>query len=255
MTHQEFLREMFDNPVLGKPPQVKELTEQALAAGLDPLDILYGGPTRDRVRGFLPALQEVGRRFEVGDFFVPEMLMSARAMQGALVLLRPLLAARGEKTVGKVVMGTVKGDVHDIGKNLCNIMFEGAGFEVIDLGVNTSPEKFVAAVQQHQPDIIGFSAFLTTTMPMIKVNVEALKKAGLRDKVKVMAGGAPVTAHYADIAGADAYCPDASSTARKAKELVGADGDIPTGTLVEAVNALEQFMRVVEPIAVVSSTE
>ncbi len=255
MTHEEILRALFDNTVLGKPPEVKELTQQALDSGLDPLDILYGGPNRDKDKGLLPALQEVGRRFEVGDFFVPEMLMSARAMQGALVLLRPLLAARGEKTVGKVVMGTVKGDVHDIGKNLCNIMLEGAGFEVIDLGVNTSPEKFVAAVQQHQPDIVGFSAFLTTTMPMIKVNVEALKKAGLRDKVKVMAGGAPVTGHYAEISGADAYCPDASSTARKAKELVGAEGNVPTGALADAVTAVEKFMSVVEPNATVSSTE
>jgi len=164
-----------------------------------------------------------------------------------LTLLRPLLAAKGEKTVGKIVMGTVKGDVHDIGKNLCNIMMEGAGFEVIDLGVNVSPEKFVKAVQDNQPDVVGFSAFLTTTMPMIKVNIEQLKKAGLRDKVKVMAGGAPVTAHYAEISGTDGYAPDASATARLAKQFVGSDGAVPTGALVDAIAAVENMMSVVEP--------
>jgi methylmalonyl-CoA mutase cobalamin-binding domain/chain len=234
MTNDEILKGLYDNTVIGKAAIVKELTEQGLTAGLEPVDMLY--------QGLLPALQEVGRRFEIGDFFVPEMLLSAKSMQGALTILRPLLAAKGEKSLGKVVMGTVKGDVHDIGKNLCNIMLEGAGFEVFDLGVNTSPDKFVAAVQQHQPDIVGFSAFLTTTMPMFKVNVEALKKAGLRDKVKVMVGGAPVTAQYAQICGADYYCPDASATARQAKAIVGTDGDVPTGVLAEAVSAVEQMM-------------
>ena len=238
MTDEEILKGLYDNTILGKAPDVKNLTQVGLEQKMDPVAMLY--------QALLPALQEVGRRFEVGDFFVPEMLMSARAMQAALNLLRPLLAAAGEKTLGKVVMGTVKGDVHDIGKNLCNIMLEGAGFEVIDLGVNTAPEKFVAAVQQHKPDIVGFSAFLTTTMPMIKVTVEALKKAGLRDTVKVMAGGAPVTAHYAEISGADAYCPDASATARKAKELIGAAGDAPGGALAEAVAAVEKMMSAAE---------
>jgi methylmalonyl-CoA mutase cobalamin-binding domain/chain len=239
MNNEEILKSLYEDTIVGKVPDVVSLTQQGLDSGLDPVDMLY--------KALLPALQEVGRRFEIGDFFVPEMLMSARAMQGALNLLRPLLAAKGETSLGKVVMGTVKGDVHDIGKNLCNIMLEGAGFEVIDLGVNTPPEKFVAAVQQHNPDIVGFSAFLTTTMPMIKVNVEALKKAGLRDKVKIMAGGAPVTAHYAELAGADAYCPDASSTARKAKEFLGGSGDAPGGALAEAVTAVEKMMGVVEP--------
>jgi methylmalonyl-CoA mutase cobalamin-binding domain/chain len=238
MTDEEILKGLYDFTILGKAPNVKDLTQAGLDQKMDPVAMLY--------QALLPALQEVGRRFEIGDFFVPEMLMSARAMQAALNLLRPLLAAAGEKTLGKVVMGTVKGDVHDIGKNLCNIMLEGAGFEVIDLGVNTAPEKFVAAVQQHKPDIVGFSAFLTTTMPMIKVNVEALKKAGLRDSVKVMAGGAPVTAHYAELCGADAYCPDASATARKAKELIGAAGDAPGGALAEAVAAVEKMMSAAE---------
>ncbi len=239
MTHEEILKGLYDNTILGKAAEVKRLTEEGLKETLDPVDMLY--------KALLPALQEVGRRFEVGDFFVPEMLMSAKAMQGALVLLRPLLAAKGEKTLGKVVMGTVKGDVHDIGKNLCDIMLEGAGFEVIDLGVNTAPDKFIAAIQQHNPDIVGFSAFLTTTMPMFKVNIEALKKAGLRDKVKVMVGGAPVNASYAEASGADYYCPDASATARKAKEIVGQAGDAPGGALAEAVNAVEQMMSKAEP--------
>lgn len=239
MTHDEILKGLYDNTIIGKAPIVKDLTQQGIDSGLDPVDMLY--------KALLPALQEVGRRFEIGDFFVPEMLLSAKSMQGALVLLRPLLAAKGEKTVGKVVMGTVKGDVHDIGKNLCNIMLEGAGFEVVDLGVNTPPDKFVQAVQTHQPDIVGFSAFLTTTMPMFKVNIEALKKAGLRDKVIVMVGGAPVNAHYAEISGADYYCPDASATARKAKEIVGRLGEAPTGALAEAVAAVEQMMSKAEP--------
>jgi methylmalonyl-CoA mutase cobalamin-binding domain/chain len=238
MTDEEILKGLYDNTILGKAPDVKNLTQAGLDQKLDPVVMLY--------QALLPALQEVGRRFEIGDFFVPEMLMSARAMQAALNLLRPLLAAAGEKTLGKVVMGTVKGDVHDIGKNLCNIMLEGAGFEVFDLGVNTAPEKFIAAVKEHKPDIVGFSAFLTTTMPMIKVNIEALKKAGLRDSVKVMCGGAPVTAHYAELCGADAYCPDASATARKAKELLGQAGDAPGGALAEAVAAVEKMMSAAE---------
>jgi corrinoid protein of di/trimethylamine methyltransferase len=238
MEQAEIFQGLYDNTVLGRAPEVKTLTQAGLDAGLSPVKMLYDA--------LLPALQEVGRRFEVGDFFVPEMLMSARAMQAALNLLRPLLAARGEKTVGKVVMGTVKGDVHDIGKNLCNIMLEGAGFEVIDLGVNVPPDKFVEAVRTLRPDVLGMSAFLTTTMPMFKVNVEALKQAGLRGQVKVMCGGAPVTAHYAEMSGADAYCPDASATARKAKEYVGAAGDVPRGALEDAVKAVEKLMGGVE---------
>lgn len=248
MTADEILQQMYDNTVLGKVADVTNLTKQGLELDIDPLDMLYGGDNKENGgRGLLPALQEVGRRFEVGDFFVPEMLMSAKAMQGALMLLRPLLAARGEKTVGKVIMGTVKGDVHDIGKNLCNIMMEGAGFEVIDLGVNVSPDKFVKAVEELKPDVLGFSAFLTTTMPMIKVNIEALKKAGLRDKVKIMAGGAPVTAHYAQISGTDGYAPDASATARLVKQFVGVSGDVPGGALADAISAVEKMMSVVEP--------
>ena len=168
----------------------------------------------------IPSLEEVGARFERGDFFVPEMLIAARAMQGALDILRPLLAETGAKPVGTYVMGTVKGDVHDIGKNLVNIMLEGAGFTVYDLGVNVAPETFVEKIEEHEPDIVGFSAFLTTTMPMFKANINALEKAGIRDNVIVMVGGAPVTQEYADAVGADGYAADASTAVRLAKDLI-----------------------------------
>ena len=168
----------------------------------------------------IPSLEEVGARFERGDFFVPEMLIAARAMQGALDILRPLLAETGAETIGKFVMGTVKGDVHDIGKNLVNIMLEGAGFKVIDLGVNVAPEKFIAAIEEHEPDIVGFSAFLTTTMPMFKANIDALEKAGIRDDVIVMVGGAPVTQEYADGSAPTATRPTRREAVKLAKELI-----------------------------------
>src|SRR5204862_3154164 len=188
------------------------LTEQGLEQEMNPESLLYDA--------LIPSLEEVGARFERGDYFVPEMLIAARAMQGALVILRPLLALTGAKPVGTFVMGTVKGDVHDIGKNLCNIMLEGAGFTVIDLGVNVPPERFVEQINEHDPDVVGFSAFLTTTMPMFKANINALEKAGLRDKVIVMVGGAPVTKEYADAVGADGYAADASTAVRLAKALI-----------------------------------
>ena len=212
MTRDELLSELYDKTLVGNGPDVLTLTRQGLDMGLSPETLLY--------EALIPALEEVGARFERGDFFVPEMLIAGKAMAGALDILRPLLAETGAETIGKIVMGTVKGDVHDIGKNLVNIMFEGAGFEVIDLGVQVSPEKFVAAIQQHKPDIVGFSAFLTTTMPMFKANMNALAKAGLRDEVIVMVGGAPVTQEYADVVGADGYAADASAAVVRAKELL-----------------------------------
>ena len=213
MSREEEIRaELFEHTLNGHAPEVKALTEEGLKLGMDPMDILF--------KALIPSLEEVGRRFEKGDFFVPEMLIAARAMQGALVILRPLIAETGAKPVGRYVIGTVKGDIHDIGKNLCVIMLEGAGFEVFDLGVNTPPEKFVDAVKTHEPDIVGFSAFLTTTMPMFKANINALQKAGLRDQVIVMVGGAPVTQEYADAVGADGYAADASATVKKAKDLL-----------------------------------
>jgi len=212
MSAEEIIKGLYDETLVGNAPAVLELTKRGLAEGM--------GPDTIRFEALIPALEEVGARFERGDFFVPEMLISGRAMSGALEVLRPLLAETGAETIGTFVMGTVKGDVHDIGKNLVNIMLEGAGFEVIDLGVQTSPEKFVAAVEEHKPDILGMSAFLTTTMPMFKVNMHELTKAGLRDKVIVMVGGAPVTQEYADAVGADGYAADASTAVRKAKELI-----------------------------------
>jgi len=212
MTSDELLTELYDKTLTGNGPAVLDLTHAGLDQGLGPETLLYDA--------LIPALEEVGARFERGDFFVPEMLIAGKAMAGALEILRPLLAETGAETIGTVVIGTVKGDVHDIGKNLVNIMFEGAGFQVIDLGVQVSPEKFVDAVKTHKPDIVGFSAFLTTTMPMFKANINALTKAGLREQVIVMVGGAPVTQEYADVVGADGYAADASAAVVKAKELI-----------------------------------
>jgi 5-methyltetrahydrofolate--homocysteine methyltransferase len=212
MTHEEILQGLYDNTLIGNAPEVKDLTNAGLETDLDPERMLYDA--------LIPSLEEVGARFERGDFFVPEMLIAARAMQGALDILRPLLAETGARQIGTYVMGTVKGDVHDIGKNLVNIMLEGAGFTVYDLGVNVAPETFVEQVQEHQPDIVGFSAFLTTTMPMFKANINALEKAGVRDDVIVMVGGAPVTQAYADAVGADGYAADASTAVRLAKDLI-----------------------------------
>ena len=212
MTTDELLRQLYDLTLVGNRPEVLSLTRQGLEMGLGPETLLY--------EALIPSLEEVGARFERGDFFVPEMLIAGKAMAGALEILRPLLAETGAQTIGKIVMGTVKGDVHDIGKNLVNIMFEGAGFEVIDLGVQVAPEKFLDAIREHQPDIVGFSAFLTTTMPMFKANINALEKAGMRDQVIVMVGGAPVTQEYADVVGADGYASDASAAVARAKELL-----------------------------------
>jgi methylmalonyl-CoA mutase cobalamin-binding domain/chain len=212
VTREELLGQLYDDTLVGNAPAVIELTNQGLAMGLGPEVLLY--------EALIPSLEEVGARFERGDFFVPEMLIAGKAMVGALHILRPLLAETGAEAIGTIVMGTVKGDVHDIGKNLVNIMFEGAGFYVIDLGVQVAPEKFVEAVREHKPDIVGFSAFLTTTMPMFKANINALQKSGLRDEVIVMVGGAPVTQEYADVVGADGYAADATTAVQRAKELI-----------------------------------
>jgi 5-methyltetrahydrofolate--homocysteine methyltransferase len=197
----------------GNADQAKTEVRQALAEGLPPARILN--------EGMINAMSEVGRRFQANEFFVPEMLVAARAMKMGLEILRPKLVEAKVQPVGKVVMGTVKGDLHDIGKNLVCMMLEGAGFEVIDIGVDVAPDKYVEAVQQHKPDLVGFSALLTTTMPMIKASIEALKVAGLRDKVKIMAGGAPLTAAYVQQVGGDIYAPDASSSAAAAKTALG----------------------------------
>jgi 5-methyltetrahydrofolate--homocysteine methyltransferase len=204
---------LFEQTLAGNVRGVGSLTEEALAVGVKPADLLF--------EVLIPALDEVGRRFDAGDFFVPEMLMAAKAMQEAMRRLRPILAETGVQLAGTIMMMTVKGDVHDIGKNLCDLMLEGAGFQVVDLGVDVSPEKMIAAVREHHPPVIGFSALLTTTIPMFRTNIEALKKAGLRDQLKVIVGGAAATQKYADLVGADGYAPDASAAVRLVRSLVG----------------------------------
>ncbi len=167
----EILDGLYDATLDGDDETVIELTNEGLEIGIGPLEILF--------EGLIPSLEEVGRLFEEGEYFVPEMLVAANAMAGAMDILKPLIAETGAKPVGTFVMGTVKGDIHDIGKNLCNVMLEGAGFDVIDLGVNVPPEKFIEAIIEHQPQAVGMSAFLTTTMPMCRVNIEAITEAGL----------------------------------------------------------------------------
>jgi 5-methyltetrahydrofolate--homocysteine methyltransferase len=197
----------------GDMHSTQALVPEALAEGISPEQILKDG--------LISAMGEVGARFENGEFYVPEMLISARAMKSGLALLRPHLVAANVRAVGKVVIGTVQGDLHDIGKNLVGMMLEGAGFEVIDLGADVSAEKYVAAAQEHQPDLIACSALLTTTMPHMQNIIQQLDEAGLRPQVKVMIGGAPVTDAYARQIGADGYAPDAAAAASLAKALVG----------------------------------
>lgn len=196
----------------GDAPAAESLVQQALCEGVDPQKLLDGY--------MIPAMDEVGKRFEANEYFVPELLIAARAMKKGLELLRPLLAERGEKPLGRVVIGTVRGDLHDIGKNLVAAMLEGGGFEVIDLGVDVTPEKFIAAVREHDAHIVAMSALLTTTMPGMKSILEALQEAGIRDQVKVMIGGAPVTRRYAEEIGADAFSDNASGAVRAARELI-----------------------------------
>ncbi|MFZ5909185.1 MAG: corrinoid protein [Chloroflexota bacterium] len=205
------LKQIYENVIEGQAPEVEAGVKAALAAGVDAGAILNDA--------LIAAMDEVGQRFEDGDFFVPEMLISARAMQAGLSLLKPYLAATDVKATGKIAIGTVKGDLHDIGKNLVAMMLEGAGFEIMDLGVDVAPEAFVDAVQEGA-NLIGMSALLTTTMSNMGVTIQALKTAGLRDKVKVMVGGAPVTQEFANSIGADAFAPDASSATRVARQLV-----------------------------------
>ncbi len=169
----------------------------------------------------VPAMTEVGRLFEAGDKFIPEMMISARAMQAAVTILRPLLLEKDVEVLGTVVIGTVAGDLHDIGKNLVGMMLEGAGFQIIDLGSDVSPQAFVEAVQQHSPDLVGLSALLTTTMTSITATIEALTEAGVRDKVKVIIGGAPITLEFAQKVGADGFASDAGAAPRMAKALMG----------------------------------
>jgi corrinoid protein of di/trimethylamine methyltransferase len=190
------------------------VTQQALGEKADPQELV--------TKYMIPAMDAMGKRFETGDCFVPELLISARAMKASLELIRPLLAARGAEPVGRVVIGTVKGDLHDIGKNLVASMLEGAGFEVIDLGVDVGPDKFVAEAQAKKADLVALSALLTTTMPNMRSVVEELRKAGVRGHIKVIVGGAPVTQRYADEIGADGYSDNANGAVGLARRLVAA---------------------------------
>jgi 5-methyltetrahydrofolate--homocysteine methyltransferase len=189
----------------------QEHVQTALDEGVSAGDILH--------KGLIPAMGEVGRLFEEGEYFVPEMLIAARAMKSGLAIIQPMLVDSGVEPIGKVAIGTVKGDLHDIGKNLVAMMLEGAGFEIVDLGTDVSPDSFVAAVKDGV-NIVGLSALLTTTMPSMESTIKAIADAGLRDHVKVIIGGAPVTAEYASKIGADGYAPDASQAATLAKSLV-----------------------------------
>ena len=205
------LKAIFQNVIDGQAPETEAGVKAALEAGISAHAILN--------QSLIAAMDEVGRRFENGDFFVPEMLIAARAMQAGMKLLKPRLVEAEVKSTGKVAIGTVKGDLHDIGKNLVAMMLEGTGFEVRDLGVDVPPETFVKAAQDGA-QVIGMSALLTTTMGQMEETIEALRAAGLREKVKVLIGGAPVTQDFATRIGADAFAPDASSAARIARQLV-----------------------------------
>jgi 5-methyltetrahydrofolate--homocysteine methyltransferase len=197
----------------GEQDEVAALVRSALEHGLRPQEILQGG--------LIAGMDQVGRDFKAGELFVPEVLIAARAMHAGMAILRPLLSASEASGAGKYVIGTVKGDLHDIGKNLVRMMLEGAGFDTVDLGTDVSPDGFVRAVREHQPVVLGMSALLTTTMVQMKATVEALVEAGVRDSVKIMIGGAPVTAAYAQQIGADAYAPDAASAVEVARRLAG----------------------------------
>ena len=209
---EELKDDIFNGVIDGNAGSVSRQTVRALEEGIPAEEVLY--------EALIPALREVGVMFENGEIFVPEMLIGAKAMKAGLSILRPLLSAKDTKPVGTYLLLTVKGDIHDIGKDLVRVMLEGAGFNVVDLGVNVPAEKMLEAINEHEPQIVGFSAFLTTTMPQFKVNIAALKQAGLRDKVKVMVGGAPVNEEYALHVGADAYARDANTATRIALDFI-----------------------------------
>lgn len=206
---QPIYESILEGDMKGAPEQV----QAALDAGVEP-DVILN-------EGMIAAMSEVGQLFEEGEYFVPEMLISARAMQASLAVLKPYLVESGVEPIGTVVIGTVQGDMHDIGKNLVAMMMEGAGFAVVDLGVDVEASKYVEAVQEHNAQLVGMSALLTTTMPKMKTTIEALRASGITEGVKIMVGGAPVTADYAESIGADGYAADASQAATLAKSLLG----------------------------------
>ncbi len=209
---EELLEKIAKELITGNEAEVKRLAQEALDKGANAREIIDNG--------LLAGMDVVGKRFKVGDMFIPEVLLCARCMHGAMDILKPFLAEGDVASVGTVVIGTVEGDLHDIGKNLVAMMLQGAGFEVIDLGTNIKPQDFVEAVKEHNPDIVGMSALLTTTMPKMEETIKALTEAGIRDQIKIMAGGAPVTQDFVDKIGGDAYGANAASASEKAKALV-----------------------------------
>ncbi len=206
------LKQLTEAVIAGNATLAGKITEQALAEGIAPTKVLTDG--------LIAGMSVVGVRFKAEEIFVPEVLIAARAMKTGVEILRPRLAGEAVPMAGTIVLGTVQGDLHDIGKNLVAMMMEGVGFKVIDLGVNVAPERFVEAINEHEPDLVGMSALLTTTMPMMKETLEAFKAAGVRGRVKVVVGGAPVNENFARQIGADGYAPDAGSAADLAKALV-----------------------------------
>jgi len=209
----ELLGKMAESLIAGKIDEVVKLTKEALDGGAAPADILD--------QGLLAGMDVVGKRFKAEEMFIPEVLRCAKCMHGAMDILRPLLAETGAASIGTLIIGTVKGDLHDIGKNLVGMMFEGAGFNVVDLGIDKEPQVFVDAIKEHKATLIGMSALLTTTMPKMGETINAIKEAGIRDQVKILVGGAPITAAFAKEIGADGYASNAASAVDKGKELMG----------------------------------
>jgi corrinoid protein of di/trimethylamine methyltransferase len=205
-------KELFEAILNGDAKRAHAATEMALAEGAEPMQLIADS--------MVPAMDEVGKLFEAEEYFVPELLLAGRAMKSAMELIKPLLVASGQKMAVRVIIGTVKGDLHDIGKNIVASMLEGSGFEVIDLGADVSPEAFVAAVKERQPHIVCMSALLTVTMPAMKTTIDALSKAGVRTQVKVLLGGAPVTSQYAKEIGADGYSENANGAVGLVKSLL-----------------------------------
>ena len=207
------LTEIQEDLIQGTGPQIRELTTRAIEEGYSASDVLR--------KALMPGMEEVGRRMKDGEYYIPDVLISARTMQMALEILKPQLVESGAVQAGTAVIGSVAGDMHDIGKNLVGMMLEGANFEVVDLGTDVSAEQFVAAAQEHEANLIGISALLTTTMVAMKDTIDAFQEAGIRSQVKILVGGAPVTGAYAGEVGADGYAPDAGSAAVVARELMG----------------------------------
>jgi corrinoid protein of di/trimethylamine methyltransferase len=207
------LKKLYDAVLNGDQKSAVAVTEEALAEGLQPMELINGY--------MIPAMDEVGRLYEEEEYFVPELLLAARAMKGSLALLRPLLAAQGTEPVARVAIGTVKGDLHDIGKNLVASMLEGGGFEVFDLGADVAPERFIEAIEEKGATIVCLSALLTVTMPSMRKTIDALKEAGVREKVKVFVGGAPVTRQFAEEIGADGYGENANVAVAMARAAAG----------------------------------